>query len=727
MVDTASPAEARALLEVYTQAEVDALLAAKAPIANPTFTGTVAGVTKAMVGLSNVPNTSDADKVASGPIADALATKAPISNPTFTGTVAGVTKAMVGLGNVPNTSDADKVASGPIADALNLKIEAGDLATAIDDAAALAMQISDYATILPDVDARTAGGASFTVSDGADKIAFQVQPGGATYMREILLSVPVQTDLRLNGDGFVPLVYDAAEQVALGLQAGRLWFDRLSDAAVAAIRAELDIGSVQSPAVWGGEYNVGGPVQTVGDLQFVTVREDGLSSPIVRQVDNSQIGIVSSTAPIKMWTWQGQSNADNSGTSATATYTIASFPHHALQFSLGHRPLLQNVLEPDVNFTDFLPTKSVSSKAAAPGVMFSIAYEGQKRMANRTTDGTLTWTAAEGGQPLTAFLPPDDPDAIAGKNNWANLILGAEKANDVAAIYDRTVEIAGHFYVGNEAGFAGIATELDWLAWGPGFADQYLEQVRAALKAATGQTADVPVYFFQTNMRDTASGPSSVELAQVNIARTLAADDPQVAWMVMPLYAAPLDPDAADEIHNSEIGRMFMADVTAAVVDQIERGAGFTPPWVTSATRSGATITATFAATPEAGPLTIDTDWLPATPNQGFRVLVNGSPLTISSVTVTGPNTVQIVVATTPAGTWQLEMGRGNHASTGVRDGWSSGRTNLYRTTTKRCFFYDEWLAGRVAPAAYADAPGAPQRTPETVRHYVPRDLVSIT
>ena len=34
--------------------------------------------------------------------------KAPISNPTFTGTVSGITKAMVGLGNVDNKSDTDK-------------------------------------------------------------------------------------------------------------------------------------------------------------------------------------------------------------------------------------------------------------------------------------------------------------------------------------------------------------------------------------------------------------------------------------------------------------------------------------------------------------------------------------------------------------------------------------------------------------------------------------------
>jgi hypothetical protein len=47
--------------------------------------------------------------------------KAPIASPTFTGTVAGITKAMVGLTNVDNTSDALKPISTATQTALNLK------------------------------------------------------------------------------------------------------------------------------------------------------------------------------------------------------------------------------------------------------------------------------------------------------------------------------------------------------------------------------------------------------------------------------------------------------------------------------------------------------------------------------------------------------------------------------------------------------------------------------
>lgn len=56
------PENLRAAADSYSQGQVDGLLGDKAPINNPTFTGTVGGITKSMVGLGNVDNTSDANK-----------------------------------------------------------------------------------------------------------------------------------------------------------------------------------------------------------------------------------------------------------------------------------------------------------------------------------------------------------------------------------------------------------------------------------------------------------------------------------------------------------------------------------------------------------------------------------------------------------------------------------------------------------------------------------------
>jgi uncharacterized protein (TIGR02145 family) len=94
----------------------------KAPVNNPTFTGTVSGIDKTMVGLGNVDNTTDVNKPVSTATQTALATKAPINNPQFTGTVGGITKSMVdGLENVNNTSDEDKPVSSATQTALAAK------------------------------------------------------------------------------------------------------------------------------------------------------------------------------------------------------------------------------------------------------------------------------------------------------------------------------------------------------------------------------------------------------------------------------------------------------------------------------------------------------------------------------------------------------------------------------------------------------------------------------
>jgi len=68
-------------------------MALKAPLASPSFTGTVSGITSSMVGLGNVNNTSDANKPVSTAQQTALNLKANLASPTFTGTPAVPTAA----------------------------------------------------------------------------------------------------------------------------------------------------------------------------------------------------------------------------------------------------------------------------------------------------------------------------------------------------------------------------------------------------------------------------------------------------------------------------------------------------------------------------------------------------------------------------------------------------------------------------------------------------------
>lgn len=86
----------------------------------------VVTLTKSDVGLGNVDNTSDANKPVSTAQQTALNLKAPLASPTFTGTVGGITKSMVGLGNVDNTSDANKPVSTAQQTALDAKVGSSD-------------------------------------------------------------------------------------------------------------------------------------------------------------------------------------------------------------------------------------------------------------------------------------------------------------------------------------------------------------------------------------------------------------------------------------------------------------------------------------------------------------------------------------------------------------------------------------------------------------------------
>lgn len=91
-----------------------------APLSGPTFTGTVTLPSTTSVGSVSDTELGYLDGVTSA-IQTQIDAKAPTANPTFTGTVSGVTKDHVGLGNVDNTSDANKPVSTATQTALDLK------------------------------------------------------------------------------------------------------------------------------------------------------------------------------------------------------------------------------------------------------------------------------------------------------------------------------------------------------------------------------------------------------------------------------------------------------------------------------------------------------------------------------------------------------------------------------------------------------------------------------
>jgi hypothetical protein len=109
------------------QTQLDAKLASStasttyAPLSNPTFTGTVVLPNTTSVGDVSGTELSYVNGVTSA-IQTQIDAKAPTLNPIFSGTVTGISKNMVGLENVDNTSDANKPISNDTQTALDAKL-----------------------------------------------------------------------------------------------------------------------------------------------------------------------------------------------------------------------------------------------------------------------------------------------------------------------------------------------------------------------------------------------------------------------------------------------------------------------------------------------------------------------------------------------------------------------------------------------------------------------------
>jgi len=107
-------------------------LATKTYADNAASTAVAAVINSAPEALNTLKELADAltaDESTAALLATLVGTKAPLASPTFTGTVSGITKTMVGLGSVDNTTDAAKPISTATQTALDLKSNISDVAS----------------------------------------------------------------------------------------------------------------------------------------------------------------------------------------------------------------------------------------------------------------------------------------------------------------------------------------------------------------------------------------------------------------------------------------------------------------------------------------------------------------------------------------------------------------------------------------------------------------------
>jgi len=193
-----------------------------------------------------------------------------------------------------------------------------------------------------------------------------------------------------------------------------------------------------------------------------------------------------------------------------------------------------------------------------------------------------------------------------------------------------------------------------------------IADINADVKAATGQPEDVLCLMYQTSSCSSGQTNNGV----VPNAQREVANDNAKAFMACPTYFF----DYIDVRHlTAQSSKWLGAYLGLAYKRVVVDGGDWSPLQPTQVWRQGKVAVVKFHV--PRPPLCIDTSRVAAATNYGFSLTDSGgTPITIDSVAVIGPDTVKIVAATTiPAG---AILSYATDGSTGV--GRTSGpRGNL--------------------------------------------------
>ena len=290
----------------------------KSNIASPTFTGTVGGITKAMVGLSNVDNTTDALKPVSTAGQTALDLKANIAGPTFTGTPAaptasaGTNTTQLATTAFVNTGIANIVDSAP--GTLNTLNE---LAAALGDDVNFSTTVTDsIATKLPLTGGTLTGKLSVSQS-GAEMIDLTRSSVG-TYRLAISNSDAFSVfDVGANADRFV---ISSSGNVGIGTAStssklhirtsagfnyefeevsSKLRLSALNDARDTNVPLQFaasEFNFITGAATFGGNLKVEKSLNGDPQLIFVTNPNSGTATEAAIYVGNAALGATSAAA-----------------------------------------------------------------------------------------------------------------------------------------------------------------------------------------------------------------------------------------------------------------------------------------------------------------------------------------------------------------------------------------------------------------------------------------------
>lgn len=311
---------------------------------------------------------------------------------------------------------------------------------------------------------------------------------------------------------------------------------------------------------------------------------------------------------------------------------------------------------------------------------------GWARMAAAVLAGTNALSAAHAALVTAHGIGASSYNSLKkGTVPYTNLLVGVRRAYNAARLLGMAYRLPAVIFVQGE-GNAASTSATDYRA----NLEELQTNLDADIKAITGQTEDVKLIIDQLSSW-TRSGvaTSGVPIGQLEAAKA----NPTKIFLVGPKYALAY---ASDGMHMVANGYARHAEEVARAWRAIQAGAGYSPLRVSSAVRAGATIT--VATTGGSGNLVIDTTQVPAKANSGVELFqTGGTPVTISSVAVSGTDIIVTLSGDPGAATLQLgfgytgtinaSAGTANAPLTNIRD--SSADASLYGGPLQKWLCHD--------------------------------------
>jgi hypothetical protein len=481
---------------------------------------------------------------------------------------------------------------------------------------------------------------AYVIRDHTGKVALGIDNQGVIYGDT--LQMPISQSER-DVSGIIWAIRDTEGRVAIGVNADGSLVGAASAGSSYIPPATLDFDCFNI------RQGVGFYVATVQDSDRLTYD--------VKQITGSETALIQHRLPLLFNPIGGQSNAGQGGETGLL-FTDAAYEHSCMMFSTLSAAYGTSVATA-LQLSAFVPASDLGKNGQFPATLSSFAFESRYReFYNKPSSGVLAFTSWYGGQPITSM--------VRGTTTWDNLMLGASQAVVVAAQYNKTVECRHYTFIQGENSTASYETLLI----------AYAADVCGELKTVLGQVGDIEFVYLQINSPEDASAANSIEQAQLNAATT-----PGMT-LAGPMYDAPL----GDNVHQSPIGRMIIAERLANVYAAIEKGETFEPLWPVSVAIGGAFITVVFNKS-----IAIDSDWMPSVPNFGFVYTDSTSSATIASVDIIAADTIRITLSNTPSGT-SKKIKYAVITETDV-DGWANGRGLIYSPTTQPSFYYAQGFA----------------------------------